>query len=94
MGGHNAWITHEQTSIDAMAMAEMREVRVRKTTLVSSDETLTRARFRRVRARCFIFVRRFGDATSTSDPHPPDSRAPPSAFTSPTASFGAEYGAS
>ena len=33
MGGHNAWITHEQTSIDAMAMAEMREVRVRKTTL-------------------------------------------------------------
>lgn len=63
---------------------------------IATCETHPRARFRRGRAALYFLLRRFGDARvlPSSDPRPPDSRAPPSSFSSPTAAVGAEHGAS
>ena len=63
---------------------------------VATCETHPRARFRRGRAALYFLLRRFGDARviPSPDPRPPDSRAPPSSFSSPTAAVGAEHGAS
>lgn len=44
--------------------------------------------------RCFLLRRFVAHARPSSDPRPPDSRAPSSSFSSPTAAVGAEHGTS
>ena len=54
----------------------------------------TRAFPARTRGVVFSLATVWRHARPSSDPRPPDSRAPPSALSSPTAAFGAEHGVS
>ena len=95
MGGQDAWVTREQSSRDAMAMPGMREVRSRKTILRRDLRNAPPRAFpARTRGVVFSLATIWRRARPSSDPRPPDSRAPPSSFSSPTAAVGAEHGAS
>ena len=95
MGGQDAWVTRKQSSRDAMAMPGVREVRSRKTILRRDRRNAhTRAFPARTRGVVFSLATVWRHARPSSDPRPPDSRAPSSSFSSPTAAVGAEHGTS
>ena len=78
-----------------MAMPGAREVRSRKTILRRDRRNAhTRAFPARTRGVVFSLATVWRHARPSSDPRPPDSRAPSSSFSSPTAAVGAEHGTS